>query len=119
MFALADKRVPDKIKNKMAAKLHSTARENIDCGRPEFPDIDKIKDLELDDLISSKSWLLFDLLGLLGPQDWLITSPGTWQEVPSYQVLERFAANVFVVNDVSERGVKLITDFIEKCEDER
>ena len=118
VLALADKRVPGEIKKKMAAKLYNTPRENIGCGRPKFPDVDKIKDLELDDLISSKSWLLFDLLGLFGPQDWLITSPETWHEIPSYQALEGFAANVTVVNDVAERGVKLITDFIEKCEDE-
>ena len=79
-------------------------------------DINKIKDL--DDLISSKSWLLFDLLGLLGPQDWLITSPETWHETPSYQAFEKFTASITVVNDVAERGVKLITDFIQRCEDE-
>ena len=118
VFALADANVAENTRQKMAVKLHGIERKSIDGGRPKFPDITNIEDIALENFIAAESWLLFDLLGLSGPQNWLQTSPDTWHEIPEYLALSEFIENVSVTNDIAERGVKLMTDFIEKCHDE-
>ena len=118
VFALVDHAVPEDNKRKMATRLHNTVRKEIGCGRPKFPSIDDNNEIELEDLISSESWLIFDLLGLNGHQQWLLTPPSTWYDVKEYQILKKFISSVSVTNDLAERGVKLISDFIDKCADE-
>ena len=61
---------------------------------------------------------MFDLLGLNDSQAWLKDPASTWHSSPAFQKFEEFTLNLSVVNDVAERGVKLISDFIDKCEDE-
>ena len=118
VFALVDHAVPEDNKRKMATRPHNPVRKEISCGRPKFLSIDDNNDIELEDLISSESWLLFDLLGLNDHQQWLLTPPSTWYDVEEYQILNKFISSVSVTNDLAERGVKLISDFIDKCADE-
>ena len=105
----------------MAKKLHSCERLEISTGKPTFPVLGQgcsaIRE-NLSSLISSKSWLVFQLLGLDGSQDWLQTPASMWKLFAEFRELEKFANNVSVVNDIAERGIHLMSDFIKHCESE-
>jgi len=60
-------------------------------------------------LIGKKSWLLFNLLNI--DSDWLSLPPAHWKSDDDFQQAAMFVHNVKVVNDLSERAMKLITDF--------
>ena len=50
--------------------------------------------------------------------DFLKVSATKWEQLEKYQHARQRCASLVVVNDVAERGVKLITDFNEKlCRD--
>ena len=68
--------------------------------------------------MSPESWLIFELLGLDGSQDWLLTPSNLWYLFKDFRDLEEFASNLKVCNDVAERGIHLMTDFIGQCENE-
>ena len=122
VFALADPGLPDYQKERMAKKLHSLERTNIQKGKPEFPVIDFTgEELKLPDMsafVSSDSWLVFDLLDLTGSQDWLTIPPSLWSNFQEFRKLKEFSENISVCNDIAERGVSLITSFINKTESE-
>ena len=69
-------------------------------------------------LIGPGSWLVFDLLKLTGPQDWLLSPTSVWHLSPEYMKLDIFSSNLVVVNDLAERGIHLATDFINRVESE-
>ena len=89
-------------------------------GRPVFPQvkIDKVLP-SLNNFVSPDSWLIFDLLDLKGAQTWLQHSCNTWSSDADYRSFKNFAENLAVVNDIAERGVKLISDVIDMSEDDR
>ena len=66
----------------MAQKIHSLGRQKIVIGRPQFPYLDQsgdnIKLPELSSLVTAESWLIFDVLGLSGPQDLLTIPEKMW-----------------------------------------
>ena len=68
--------------------------------------------------VSSDSWLVFDKLGLTGSQDWLTIPPNLWSNFQEFRKLKEFSENISVCNDIAERGVALITSFINKTESE-
>ena len=88
-------------------------------GKPVFPTIswDSSSSCapKLSSFITSDSWLLFDLLGLEGPQEWLQTPPNMWELFVEFRKLRDFATNVSVVNDLAERGMHMITEFASVC----
>ena len=90
--------------------------------KPEYPAIDfsghEIQVPDLAEFITSDSWLIFDKLGLLGPQDWLTVPASLWDNFHEYRRFKEFVENVSVCNDIAERGVSLITAFINKTESE-
>ena len=50
----------------------------------------------------------------------MIDQPHTeWEAYPGYTKLFNFVNNMKVVNDIAERGIKLISDFANKCTDEQ
>ena len=69
-------------------------------------------------LVGHESWHLFDLLELNGCQDWLLSPTSTWHVNPEYKVLEDFTRELTVVNDLTERGIHLATDFINRVQSE-
>ena len=71
--------------------------------------------MELSSFVTERSWLLFDLLGLDGVQEWLQTPPTMWEMFDDYRKLKDYVVNVCVVNDLAERGMHLITEFAGKC----
>ena len=90
-------------------------------GKPSFPKLDfsgGVTRPTLSSFVAEKSWLIFDLLGLQEPQDWLLKSCREWEMVPKYGVFLELARNLSVCNDVAERGIQLISTFIGKAESE-
>ena len=74
VLALADQGLGSSQKERMAVKLHSLERNTIVGGKPTFPYIDLSNPDDIPDLaslVSSESWLLFNLLELNGSQDWM------------------------------------------------
>ena len=94
----------------------------IQKGKPQFPVIDftgeEIKLPDMSAFVSSDSWLVFDMLNLTGSQDWLTIPPNLWQNFEEFRKLKEFSENISVCNDIAERGVALISNFINKAETE-
>ena len=122
VFALVDPKLPEVQRERIARKLHSIKREKVVGGKPKFPYVDLSGDhLELPDMsefVSQSSWLLFDILQLSGKQDWLKISPSLSDQFEEFQKLKEFVLNLPVCNDVAERGVALISGFINSVESE-
>ena len=73
ILALADRDLEDRQKELMAQMLHSLPRQEIKTGKPDLEvKVDwsgwEVKIPDMSDLVTSDSWLIFDLLGLTGPQ---------------------------------------------------
>ena len=68
--------------------------------------------------MSHKSWLVFNLLNLKGTQDWLTVPASLWDKFGEYRELKEFASNLTVKNDIVERGIAMVTEFINKVESE-
>ena len=69
VFALADRDLSDDQKERMARKLHSCERKQIDMGKPVFPYVDLSGEAGIPDMasfVNDSSWLVFDKLGLKG-----------------------------------------------------
>ena len=104
----------------MARKLHGLDRTKIVPGKPVFPYVDlSAGEMPcLSSFVSSDSWLVFDLLGLAGAQDWLTVPASLWENFLEFRKLKEFSQNISVCNDIAERGVALITAYINKAESE-
>ena len=63
----------------------------------------------MSNLLGPESHSLFSILGI--NTDWLAKPIEQWTEQPGYKEAEKFVRTVKVVNDTSERGVKLISEF--------
>ena len=81
--------------------------EQYQLGKPKFPEIKP--GTKLVDLVGSKSYMLFSILGV--DYMWLTKDPKDWQEDEEYQKAEKFVRTVKTVNDCAERNVKMISDF--------
>ena len=55
---------------------------------------------------------------LTGSQEWLQTPSLLWDKFADYRKLEKFVTTCLVTNDLAERGIKLVGDFINMTEDE-
>ena len=108
VFSLFSNKLDDDTKSQIATKLLTFERP--DQFEPEKPHV-KCPDINsaLDSLVGPKSWLLFHVLGDQG--DWLKVSPSKWNEFRDFEETKEFVRAAKVVNDGSERGVKLIQDF--------
>ena len=67
------------------------------------------KHSQLLDFIGPETWFIFETLKL--DTAWLYDLPELWPTYDSFVKGQKFAANVKVVNDVAERGVKLYSDY--------
>ena len=123
VFAMADSGLSAVQKEKMAIKLHSLERAKIEGGKPTFPFIDLMTGFDagipdLADFVTADSWLVFDLLGMTGTQDWMTIPSSMWENFQEYKKFSEFVKNISVCNDVAERGIALITAFINKAQSE-
>ena len=122
LLALTDPDLSDSVKEEMANKLHSMERVAVAGGKPLIPYIDwsgeEIQIPGLASFVTPDSWLFFDLLGLSGTQDWLTIPAKLWGNFSEFQKLKEFAENIAVCNDIAERGVALISSYINKAQSE-
>ena len=98
-----------------------TPAYEIASGKPKFPSIiwpDDGSLPKLSSLLTSDSWLLFNLLGLIRSQEWMQLPPHTWEKFEDFRAFKEYVDNAKVVNDLAERGIKLISDFIHMAKDE-
>ena len=54
------------------------------------------------DFVNNDSWLVFDMLGLTGSEDWLTIPARLWKNFNEFRILKEFAENSSVCNDVAE-----------------
>jgi hypothetical protein len=73
---------------------------------------------DMSSFVTSASWVIFDLLGLSGSQDWLTIPAKLWVNFTEFKKLKEFAENIAVSNDIAERGVALISSYINTVESE-
>ena len=66
---------------------------------------------ELSGLIDERSWFLFDEMSVCEPS-WLHLPATEWSDDSEYMKFNEFVSGLNVTNDLAERGVKLIEDFI-------
>jgi hypothetical protein len=104
----------------------SVSRVEILSGKPDFPTVvwgvgNKLVRPRLGSLVTTNSWLLFNLLKMEGTQvllffwllnyitiqDWLLTPCSMWHLFTEFRRLKEFSQNVAVINDIAER----VSDF--------
>jgi len=123
VLSLADNGVPNTERELMGQVLFDTERpEKFDSGKPQLPHVEfnSTDDMPtLRSFISQESWLMFDLLGIDDDQEWLQTPVAMWDKFASYRKFCESANSLRVVNDLAERGIKLVSDFIHMCNDEK
>ena len=91
-------------------------------GKPTFPDVEsgpEIKMPQLATFVSQESWIIFNILNLNDTQDWLLVSADLWENYDEYKELKEIAMNLTVKNDIAEKGIAMITQFINKSEEQR
>ena len=99
----------NEVKESMALRLLSVSPpDEFRRGIPVFKrNIDEQS--KLHDFIGTETWFIFDALNL--EKDWLYDSPEVWISNESFKKGQSFVANIKVVNDAAERGVKLHSDY--------
>ena len=88
----------------------------IGYGKPKFPD-NVVSTTRLGDLVSSDSWLFFQLLQI--DVKFIQHSVVVWLSEPSYLTSKASTTALNVVNDSSERGVKLSADYLDVADGEK
>ena len=123
VFALADTGTPAADLEDLSNNLFKIPRPaEIPSGKPKFPSIIWPEESDslpkLSSFLTSDSWLLFNLLGLSKSQEWMQLPSHMWEKFEDYRAFKEYVDNVKVVNDLAERGIKLISDFIHMTKDE-
>ena len=83
-------------------------------GKPLFPE--STKSYEISDYIGPDSIGFFITLGL--DLDFLEESVDMWENSGSYKAAKSAVDSIPVINDASERGVKITSDFLESAKKE-
>ena len=106
-LALCSRRVANEEKETMARAL-------LGFERPEdYADenVVVVESTTLSDLVDERSWLIFDEIGVCEPT-WLNLPPAEWGQSGEFIKFEEFVTGLSVTNDVAERGIKMIQDFV-------
>ena len=96
-------------REKLAKTIHGMPRGQVKMGKPEIlPDVvfSLLPDPcvpSLSTFVTPNSWGLFDMLGLSGPNDWLLAPCSVWSVFTEYRAIQTFVKNVPVINDIAER----------------
>jgi hypothetical protein len=107
-FALFSPLVSDSDKKEIVQQLMKSKDDApLVRGVPKFPNL--IASTTVPSLIGRNSWLLFNRLQ--SNTNWFQLPPEQWASDSDYQAIDMFVRHVHVVNDLSERSIKLITDF--------
>ena len=124
VFGFTSKKISPGEKMEMAKSLMSVLAEKDEDQfkvhpkqkRPAFDVLKVWPDEEMNPslsrFISKESLSVFYLLGVLDDMEWLELSPDLWDTNPGYGKFHNYVSSLEVVNDVSERSVKLCQDYI-------
>lgn len=107
-LALCSRRVTSEEKQNIARTLLSSDKPE-DYADDNVVIADSTK---LSELVDERSWLMFHELNVCKPDTWLHLPVVEWQEDTEYQKFLKFVTDLKVTNDLAERGVKMIEDFI-------
>ena len=127
VIALADSSLPDGERMKICSALRNSPQVEIKNGKPIFPDIPWTTEgtpPPPSGFITSESHLIFQILKM-DDMSWLQTLESLpcsrWDHVANYQKFARFVNSLSVTNDVAERAIALITQYMDRVrnEDER
>jgi hypothetical protein len=71
-------------------------------------------------LVGENSWFIFSLLNLTKLNDklWLNSPAPLWEYIEQFKIFSQFVSNLAVVNDVSERSIKVVSDFVNNVHNE-
>ena len=114
-MSLVDKNVQEQ--SDIAKKFYSTPRPTTYAIGRHQVNLNILNSLMFDDdtpqsltlLITDQSWLIFHILNHANAEvQWLNTPSETWDLNDYYQESKQFVNNVEVVNDCSERAIKLV-----------
>ena len=126
VFALADQNLSYQERSEIAEKLVSfEKKDSFPPKKQKEPKVEKEmwnqegKRPSLAAFVGPDSWLVFHLLQFK-PDDleWLQCDSSLWDLSVGYTRFEFFVKNLSIVNDCSERGVKLIEDLVGAAQQE-
>lgn len=114
--------VEDEVKDDIAQVLlvqpidGKTARHGKGFGKPNLPMLKMDDTLDLVSFFGQNSWHFFKLLKI--NSSFLGQPASTWSGNNDYQKAKAIVANLSIVNDLAERGVKLASEFLSatRCE---
>jgi len=112
-FAIFDDDVPLDIKQKISDKMKTI--DNSDCDNQierymiKNEDLYGLKTKDISYFITADSKAMFSRFNI--HSDFLNNSPSTWKENENFQRGMELLKRIVVVNDVAERGVKLIQEY--------
>lgn len=111
-LAFFDKNVSVETKKEMVAALEEEGDSDEIVKKVRFVNIQEINSKELKDFVDCRTRKFFDRFKL--SVDFLKLDPSTWQENEKYKENLEIVRKLKSVNDVAERGVKLIEEYNEK-----
>ncbi|CAI6372613.1 unnamed protein product [Macrosiphum euphorbiae] len=112
-FSFFDEDVSVETKKKMITALNTDSKDEFRKQYILKPNqVDSILNKGLEDFICSESMTLFNRFKI--NTEFLKIDPSSWQNNENYKKAAAIIKNIPVVNDVAERGVKLIEEYNDK-----
>ena len=94
-------------KSQMARNIHKQKGVyDSQPGQPVMPLL--TESTRMSDLIGPKSWVMFSAFE---STDWLLKPVRAWESDSGYTDMHKRIRNLKIVNDIAERGVKLVSDY--------
>lgn len=109
-FAFFDRELSNETKSAMVKKLQFQSNTKVNSKKANISSISDISQINLDHFVSNNTENFFEILFGKVPE-FLNKDPDTWILDPEYLMMETEIKHILIVNDVAERGVKLITDY--------
>ena len=115
-FNLFSNFVPDQTKQKIVQKLlRFTPLKTYKFGPPTNASLPSDKKIGLkkcvSDFVGENSHFVFDILKF--DKSWLHSPISSWKSNNAFCEMEQFVKTLLVTNDAAERGVKLVSDYID------
>ena len=116
-FCLFSELISDEEKQEIAlALINVNPPLEYKGGKPEVVQLSSTENVveryRLSQFIKSGSHYIFDVLGF--DKTWLDQPVANWRDYEGYLEAEKFVNSLLVVNDAAERGIKLISEYINK-----
>ena len=108
-LALFDRNVDPHFKQEMANLLIQPINEDYEATKRAKVNKHQVRDLSLDDFVTSQSRKFFQKLQL--PDNFLHQPVTEWEENADFQIVYRYESQPSVTNDHAERGVALVQNF--------